>query len=262
MPTSDAPRTPSTAAKSSGGFSLTNKVGPLPIWVYMVVIVAALYVYEKKKKAGASTATTAAAAKAAGTGIDPNTGIPYSQESTGVGQSTFEQYLGANAGTATTNPQWEANAEAVLVGQGYPSVQVQSALNSYLAGGVLSSVQQEIVNAVISAVGAPPSAPNPPPGASGNSPPVGLTGQTTGSGYGTSSGAGSVTSDGQSYSQLPGYAELNALLASGGTAYIFPTAGGPAVPVNQAQAAQLGPNTPTFQLAGGVSQAGIAPATV
>jgi hypothetical protein len=130
------------------------------LWVYLAAVAVALYAYEKHKKAAGAAAPVSAAGAGTATGaIDPNTGIPYSQETGAASESEVEQTLQANVQGATTNPQWEANAESVLVGYGYPDVQVQSALNTYLAGGVLSSIQQEIVNATIAAVGGPPTAP-------------------------------------------------------------------------------------------------------
>lgn len=147
---------------AAGGFSLTSKIGPFPVWAYMAVIVVGLYMYEKKKKA--STTTTAAPATAAN-GQAGGFGSASSGTAGSIGTGVagpgndIESLLNANAGQPTTNPQWEANAEAILVGYGYPYTQVQSALNQYLSGGVLSSVQQEIVNAAIEAAGPPPSAP-------------------------------------------------------------------------------------------------------
>jgi hypothetical protein len=126
----------------------------------MVVIVAAVVIYEKRKNAAAPAAATVGGAAPGGYGSAAN-GAPGGF-GTGVSgpQTSLEYALAANAGQATTNPQWEANAESVLVGEGYPYVQIQSALNQYLSGGVLSSIQQEIVNAAILAVGAPPSPPS------------------------------------------------------------------------------------------------------
>lgn len=155
---------PKTPAPKSGGFNLTNKVGPFPIWVYMVAVLVGVYVYEKKKKSTPATPASASTGAGTGAGGTPGTGVAGPQ-------SQLADYLAANASAATTNPQWEANAESVLVGEGYSYIQVQSALNQYLAGGVLSSVQQELVNAAIEAVGAPPSAPTT-QSASTNSPTV------------------------------------------------------------------------------------------
>jgi hypothetical protein len=159
MATSDTPISHRGSGKPSG---LATKVGPFPLWVYMVVIIAAVYIYEKKKKAAATTpaAPSASGGTPGGYGSAAN-GAP-GDLGTGVSgpQTMLEYALAANAGQATTNPQWEANAESVLVGQGYPYVQIQSALNQYLSGGVLSSIQQEIVNAAILAVGQPPSPPS------------------------------------------------------------------------------------------------------
>lgn len=156
---SDVRPTPKGTPAKAGGSFITAKVGPFPVWVYMVVIVVGVYIYTQKKKTVATAPATAANGAAGGYGSAAN-GQPGAA-GTGVSgpQTELEYALAANAGQATTNPQWEANAESVLVGQGYPYVQIQSALNNYLAGGVLSSIQQEIVNAAILAVGQPPSAP-------------------------------------------------------------------------------------------------------
>jgi len=220
-----APKTP----PAKGGFNLTNKVGPFPIWVYMAVIVLALYIYEKKKSTTAANAAATATQAQAG-------GANTSATGTGVAnQNGFEQYLQANAGTPTTNPQWEANAESVLVGYGYPAVQVQSALNTYLAGGVLSSVQQEIVNATIEAVGAPPSPPqastastaSPTVAATGTAtpaPPSGATPAPATSSYGGAAPSGSTgygveTINGQEYIVLGSTAQP--LFEVGGGAPVF-----------------------------------------
>jgi hypothetical protein len=154
-----------TGGKASTGTNVLNqKFGPFPLWVYLLAVGIGLYALEKNKAKKTTTSMTGASqSTAAGAQGVPDTGA--------ASQSAFESLLAANAGSPQTNPQWEANAESVLVGYGYPAVQVQSALNTYLAGGVLSSVQQEIVNAVIAAVGPPPSPPVTAPSSTA-SPPV------------------------------------------------------------------------------------------
>jgi hypothetical protein len=146
VPDNSGIRRPASPVQGQPNF-LSQKIAGIPVWAILVVVAVGVYVYlEKKKKTTTATTTTSTAA---GTTTSPVTGpVNY-----------LEQGLAANASAATTNPQWEANAEAVLNGYGYPFVQVQAALNQYLAGGVLSSIQQEIVNAAIEAVGAPPSPP-------------------------------------------------------------------------------------------------------
>lgn len=159
---------PSKAPASAGGASsfINQKIGPFPLWVYILAVGVGFYAYEKRK----GTAPSASTKKGTTTGSQ-NGGVNGAGEGAAYG-SAVSQTLAANAPGATTNPQWEANAETVLTGYGYPTVQVQSALNTYLAGGVLSSVQQEIVNAVIEAVGQPPSPPTSTANASTASPTV------------------------------------------------------------------------------------------
>jgi hypothetical protein len=187
------------------------------VWVLLAVVAVGVVVYLKKKS---STTTATTTKKATGTAAgygEAGQGAPGGQGGGISGPTNYlEQALNANAASATTNPQWEANAEAVLQGYGYPFVQVQAALNQYLAGGVLSSVQQEIVNAAIEAVGAPPSAPTTPPAgtatpvttSTGWSPPTGetqsgsgfsLPGETLAGGYEAPGQSAYYTEDGVTY---------------------------------------------------------------
>lgn len=195
------PKAVPSQSASSGTNVLNQKFGPFPAWVYLAAVGVGIYAYTKRKGSTSSKSTTAA--QSGGTTGD-GTGA--------VTQSAVEQTLQANAPGATTNPQWEANAESVLVGYGYPEVQVQSALNTYLAGGVLSSIQQEIVNATIAAVGAPPSPPSsnptstsspttPPAGSSNPTPPQQKSPAPASTGGETSSGDGEglITIGGKQY---------------------------------------------------------------
>jgi hypothetical protein len=61
---------------------LTRKVGPAPVWVYMIGAAGALYYWRRKKDAAAAlaTANSASASSNSGTAIDPATGVPYSTE--------------------------------------------------------------------------------------------------------------------------------------------------------------------------------------
>jgi len=189
-----------TQPASSGTNVLNQKYGPFPVWVYLAAVGIGLYAYEKHKGTSASASTT--------TGTTP----PDNGSATGVAsENAVEETLQANVGAATTNPQWEANVESVLVGYGYPTVQVQSALNTYLAGGQLSSIQQEIVNAAIEAVGAPPSPPStttnspttPPPTTPTPSPPTHSNPPPASTGTETpSKGFGTITIGGKQYAIL------------------------------------------------------------
>src|SRR5271169_3124894 len=187
---------------SSGTNVLNQKFGPFPLWVYLAAVGVGIYAYEKRKGSASTAKGTASGGTSGTTGNGAAT------------QSAVEQTLQANVGAATTNPQWEANVESILTGYGYPTVQVQSALNTYLAGGVLSSLQQEIVNAAIEAAGSPPSPPStqststsspttPPPTTSNPSPPSTSVPPPAGTGSegstSSSDGQGVITIGGKQY---------------------------------------------------------------
>jgi hypothetical protein len=203
---------------SSGTNVLNQKFGPFPLWVYLAAVGVGLYAYEKHK---GTTSTTPKGTKSGGTSGTAGTGAAT--------QSAVEQTLQANVQAPTTNPQWEANAESVLVGYGYPMVQVQAALNTYLAGGVLSSLQQEIVNATIEAVGAPPSPPTTPanssttpsnPPTSNPTAPSGSNPPPSSGSTGGSDGYGTITIGGKQYAIL-GRAGQKVYQVAGGAPVYF-----------------------------------------
>lgn len=145
--------------------------------------IAVLGVYEYRKQAMSVKATTSAASGIDPmTGvpfsqeIDPNTGLPFSQEA-GIGGSPIGSPFGALSGmslnpltgqfqpaqsllptTPTSNPQWMQAAESYLVGLGFDPTATASALGRYLSGTTLSADQLGIVQAGIGGFGTPPTA--------------------------------------------------------------------------------------------------------
>lgn len=107
--------------------------------------------------------------------IDPNTGIPYSQES---GYGTTPGMLGGydpltggyNPGPGVglptvynpTNATWATEAETYLTSLGYDPITVGTALGLYLAGKPLSQDEYDIVTAAIGFEGNPPNGAPPP----------------------------------------------------------------------------------------------------
>lgn len=100
----------------------TEKLGPLPVWVYGILLAGGYYLYQKHKTSTASAATRASIDPATGVpyatelatantlqanqaaGIDPNTGVPYASEgidpNTGI-PFTEEGAVGGSFNTAT-----------------------------------------------------------------------------------------------------------------------------------------------------------------
>jgi hypothetical protein len=154
------------------------------------LFIVGLYIYKKRKAAqqDQSGATTTDQS-----GIDPSTGLPYSQESggqidptTGVPYSQEYGYgggygLGYGGGgfgggfpwwqqpppsstmqTVTTNAQWAQASEAYLQSLGYNPEKVALALGRYLSGQGLTNDEFNIVEAAIGFEGQPPQGAPPP----------------------------------------------------------------------------------------------------
>lgn len=131
------------------------------------------YMYYKNRSASSAAATTDTSSTDPNA-IDPNTGIPYADETdySGVGTSpgldgvydpTTGQYIGTGVGTAlggittvSTNAAWAQASEAYLTNLGYDPATTAAALGAYLLGVPLTSDQYAIVQAAIGFEGTPP----------------------------------------------------------------------------------------------------------
>lgn len=185
------------AGAGLGGF-LTQKVGPLQLWVYALAFVVVWYVLEKRNSASAASSTSSTAGAAAGSGssygtdpagntgvIDPSTGyVAGSPED----QAALSQQTSAtgSSGTYSTNQAWETAAINYLVSLGEDPTVANSAVAAYLGSQPLTTAQQAMVNQAVQALGAPPQPPSPttstpvvsPPGGAttyATNPPTGLT---------------------------------------------------------------------------------------
>lgn len=163
---------------------LKQKVGPLPLGVWLVAG-GVIWWYFQKRQAASSSAGT----------IDPATGYTYGSpqdqaalaadnSGTGSGGGSAGQNATTGAQTYADNNTWGRAAINYLVGLGIDGTVANEAIQSYLSSQPLTSAQQGDVNLAIQALGPPPSLPGP-------------VGQT-GSGSGTSTGGGSTTSGGSS----------------------------------------------------------------
>jgi hypothetical protein len=139
-------------------------LGAIGVWLW----------YRKTHGTAPSTSTdTTGSGYGAGTdpnAIDPNTGVPYSQEY-GYGQSYGGGGWGGGGGgwpvstgggsttttqTVTTNAQWAQASEEYLSHLGYNKLAVALALGKYLSGQPLDNNQVGIVEAAIGFEGQPP----------------------------------------------------------------------------------------------------------
>lgn len=140
---------------------------------------AGLVIWYVMKSRSASNQQAASAGDLASQGIDPNTGIPYSQEYGGYGAmgttpslygyvdpTTGAFISGAGAGSTvlqpTTNASWAQQVEAYLQTLGYDPIAVGAAIGKYLTGQSLTADQQSIVAAALAFFGQPPQGAPPP----------------------------------------------------------------------------------------------------
>jgi hypothetical protein len=154
--------------KSTRNWLVVGGLGAAAVVIYMVM---------RARSSAASTDPS----------IDPATGVPYSQETSGLGgasgvtpslygyvdPTTGAFISGAGAGNTvlqpSTNASWAQQVEAYLQTLGYDPIAVGAAIGKYLTGQTLSADQQGIVASALGFFGqppqgAPPVSSVPPPG--------------------------------------------------------------------------------------------------
>ena len=162
--------------------SLSHKIGPLPVGVWIAAIAGGLLIaYFVRKRSAAGDA-------AAGDERNTDTAPGVGGGALGVGGVVDMTQR------PTDNQSWLNIAVERLVGKGYNPLVVYSALSRYLAGGTLSAQDQAIVSAAIRELGPPPE--YVPPPAPGDNP---------GDGEGEGDGEGTIPIPTPGGSDLPGY---------------------------------------------------------
>lgn len=188
-----------THAAGKGGLDfLKQKVGPLPLGVWLAAGIVILWYFYRNNQSSTSAAGANQQTDPAGNvgSIDPSTGYVYgspedqaalasNDETLGTGSSGQNATTGAQ--TYADNNAWGIAAVNYLVGLGIDATTANQAVQQYLSSQVLTTAQQGDVNLAIQALGPPPSLPGP---TTGNPTPV--TGGT-GTGGTTVSGQPKVT---------------------------------------------------------------------
>lgn len=181
---------PETSTKGFG--FLGNKVGPLPLWVWIAAGIVVYYYMSKKNSTAAAAGANQQTDPAGNIGsIDPATGYVYgTPEDTaalaannGTGSSSggsTDTSTSPGQRTFTDNNTWGIAAVNYLVSLGVDASAANQAITLYLGSQSLTTQQQAMVNEAIQALGAPPTLPGP----SSSNP-----GSVTGGG-GTGSGGG------------------------------------------------------------------------
>lgn len=154
---------PTTSEHKSGGFSLTQKMGPLPTYAWIALGVGGYVVFAYLKgRMSTSTATAVTPAQSATTtGAASSSGSYYGVDSSGnpIGQmtSTFSPQAGL---AIESNEEWASQAATSLVDSsaqyGWQPTEIETALNGYLEGLPLSGNGPAIVNTAIAEFGSPP----------------------------------------------------------------------------------------------------------
>lgn len=176
MAEADAAAEHGAHAAGKGFDALKQKVGPLPLYVWVIAAVGIWWYFQRKNtgKAGSTGQQTDPAGNVGN--IDPSTGYVYGspEDLAGLAQNSSQSSGGPSGSGSTTGGQypdnnaWGRAAVEYLVGLGIDPTQANQAIQQYLASQNLTSSQQADVNLAIQALGPPPQLPGP---TSGNPPP-------------------------------------------------------------------------------------------
>lgn len=150
--------------------ALAHRIGPMPAGAWAALVAGGLgiaYYTRSHPAASASTVDTAAAQELDNT-VTGTSAVPYT---------------GSGAGEISTNDQWQARAVTYLISQGATGTSADEAVRNYLAGNTLTASQTALIDLVLAALGAPPSAP-----------PLPLSGQVGDNGHPAGSSGGVSTS--------------------------------------------------------------------
>ena len=155
--------------------TLTQEIGPLPVWAWGVAIAGGLgvgwYIQSRRTAdmaaAGAESdqqASEQAGAEAARDGLPTTQGalaLPGGG-SQGAGMAPVLPEEQTGGGTTSTNSDWRSAGVQHLTGAGVSSTEADAALGRYLAGQRITQAQSELVDRAIGELGTPPE-PVPPP---------------------------------------------------------------------------------------------------
>jgi hypothetical protein len=164
-----APTHTPTPNKGSG---LAHRIGPLPVWGWIVVAIGAIIIYKIVKDRQAASAAAGSTAAGVVNGANNATGGGFGSEGFGLNSAgdvvdnATGQILGAVSGAGTgsgstgsgttTGAQWFGNAQQTLFGLGYDSTATDQALQDYAAGNPLPQNEYGIIEAAIRLIGNPP----------------------------------------------------------------------------------------------------------
>lgn len=147
--TTEFPEGAHHAASSATG-ALTKKLGPLPGWAWVAVAAGGYFLYRRIHPALVSAPVQASTN--AGTATPDVTGSSYGI----MGSGSVPNALPGASAAATTNAQWGSLVSDSLIANGGNPADVSNAINDYLNGRPLNTVEQAVINQAIRGFGEPP----------------------------------------------------------------------------------------------------------
>lgn len=81
---------PAAPSRPGGGSGLQRKLGPFPLWVYLLAGAGGVAFWYYRRQQSAAGTAAAATATSAGDAIDPATGVPYADEQAAADTNAYE----------------------------------------------------------------------------------------------------------------------------------------------------------------------------
>ena len=141
---------PVAEAPAKAGNTLTKKVGPLPLGVWVLILGGTIVIVYAMNARKGSTGNTLAVAADGTTGPESGTG------NGAVGGWLYQQAQAVSKKDYKTNEEWGRAAIQFLIGQGYDAALADVAIRRYIGGLDISVQQRPLVTAALNGLGPPP----------------------------------------------------------------------------------------------------------
>ena len=146
--------------------TLTQKLGPLPVWAWGVGAGAVIIGGRRLLSARTGAAIAAATVTAAATGAPPSpvaaAGPPASfgvpSFSAGSGYQPAPTAADTSTPAPASNDGWQSDAVRMLIAGGASPLLAQQAIGAYLTGDAITPAQRALIEQAIRTVGMPPAA--------------------------------------------------------------------------------------------------------
>lgn len=126
---------------------LTEKIGPLPGYVWVIIVGGIAWLFYMRTKAASAAATAAP--------VDSTFPVVYG-DAPGTGEFNGLQPSGPTGTQTQNNASWAKMVTDALITAGGDPLNITNAISNWLNGGSLSPDQQSIVNTVLRQYGSPP----------------------------------------------------------------------------------------------------------